>query len=267
MQIIFLTLLFVVGACFGSFLCCQARRLKRKTKGQKSLGPRSVCLSCKKPIKWHDNIPIISWLCLKGKCRSCHHKIGSLEILSELGLGAAFLLIGTTIDPLTATCLDWLIFLTTLALTLSLGFLAIYDGAYGELPVSILTISIICAIIILSLKEWAILSISNFQANQILDPLFSVLILGGLYFFLYLVSKGKWIGDGDWLLGTAIGIALISPWLSLIALFLSNFLACAIMLPSFIKSKNHKIYFGPFLVISFVITYSFSDFFLSLISF
>lgn len=260
MQIIFLTLLFVVGACFGSFLCCQARRLKRKVRSQKSLGPRSVCLSCKKPIKWHDNIPIISWLCLKGKCRNCHHKIGSLEILSELGLSIAFLLIGTTINPLTATCLDWLIFLTTLALTLSLGFLAIYDGAYGELPVSILIISIICAIIILSLKEWAILSISNFQASQILDPLFSVLILGGLYFFLYFISKGKWIGDGDWLLGTAIGIALGHPWLALITLFLTNFLAVLYALPHL--KKNQKIHLGPFLVIAFILVNSFSSYFL-----
>ena len=162
MQILFFIILFILGACFGSFLCCQARRLHLKsTKGKsKKLSSRSVCLNCGYQLKWYDNIPVFSWLFLRGKCRKCKQKIGFAEILSELGLGLAFLALGTTIDPVTASILEWAILLATLILTIILAFLAIYDGLYGELPTTYLTISIVCAIIVLCLKEWLALSIS-----------------------------------------------------------------------------------------------------------
>ena len=265
MQILFLVMLFILGACFGSFLCCQARRLRLKSTRHKSLGSRSVCLSCKTQLKWYDNIPIISWLILRGKCRHCGKKIGLMELLSELGLALGFLLLGTTINITTAGIAEWGIFVVILLLTLSLGFLAIYDGAYGELPTSILLLSILLAAIVLGLREWVWLSEADFTMEFILDPLASVLILGGLYLLLYLISRGKWVGDGDWILGVAIGLALASPWLAIFTLFIANFLACIIMLPTMKSQKSHKIHLGPFLVIAFVIAYSLSDFIMNLI--
>lgn len=262
MQILFYILLFILGSCFGSFLCCQARRLHLKSvrKGKK-LGTRSVCLQCNYQLKWYDNIPVLSWLFLRGKCRKCGKKIGLAEFLSELGLGLAFLALGITINLTAANILQWSIFITTLILTTSLGFLAIYDGIYGELPTTYLTISIICAIIVSCLKEWLILSNSSFTPEIIFKPLASVAILGGVYLILYLISKGKWVGDGDWILGTALGIALADPWLALITLFIANVLACLVMAPVIKHRKNKKIYFGPFMVAAFIITLTFADFF------
>ena len=259
MEIIVLIALFLVGSCIGSFLCCQARRLHHKEQHQKKLGSRSVCLSCKTKIKWYDNLPIISWLVLRGKCRKCGKKIGIAEILSEIGTGLAFLLFGLgaylngmTIELfLTQTSLTYGILALFGILLISLIFLAIYDGLYGELPVPFLTISIICAIIISILKQW--IYFSSFELFS------SVAILGGLYLLLYLVSKGKWVGDGDWLLGTALGFSLGSPILALLTLFLSNFIACIVMLPV-VKGENKKIPFGPFLVIAFIIVKEFADF-------
>lgn len=254
MRILFFIILFILGACFGSFLCCQARRLHLKAKkGSKHLGSRSVCLHCKYQLKWYDNLPIVSWLFLRGKCRKCHRKIGIAEFLSEFGLAIAFVMVGTTIHPEAASALDWSIFIATLALVLSLGFLAIYDGLYGELPSLCLTISIICAIIVLCLKEWQFLSISSFSPELIYKPILSVLILGGLYLLLYLISKGKWVGDGDWLLGTAISLALFEPMSALITLFAANLLACLVMAPFVKNNRNLKIHLGPFLVIGFIV--------------
>lgn len=255
-----LVLLFIVGACFGSFLCCQARRLHLKGK---KLGRRSVCLNCKKQLKWYDNIPIISWLVLKGKCRKCGKKIGATEILSEFGLGLTFFLFGLGAITNNLTLNIFLpeqpiifVFLAILFfLVLSLAFLAIYDGLYGELPVPFLIIAIILAIF---------MNFYNFSWQAIGNAALSALILGGLYLLLYLVSKGKWVGDGDWLLGLSIGLALGSPWLALLTLFLSNLLACLVMLPK-TKGKNKRIPFGPFLVSAFIIIYSFSELLLSMI--
>ncbi len=310
----FLVLLFILGACLGSFLCCQARRLhlrelatsgkvgnrsprkphSRASSSRKSqlnsphrptaadLGPRSVCLSCGAQLKWYDNLPLLSWLFLRGRCRHCHAKIGLLEPLSELGLALAFLLLGvaftspnllpaafvlpTTPSP---TFLPWALFLLSLVFACLLGFLAIYDGAYGELPTSLLTISTICAIIIATLKAWASFLVSGWTPALILEPLASVAILGGTYLALYLISKGKWVGDGDWLLGLALGLALGHPWLALLTLGLANLLACLITLPllftSSRKSGARNVHLGPFLVTAFLLIYCCQNFFLNLL--
>ena len=265
MKVLFLIFLFVLGACIGSFLCCQARRLHLKEQKKKPLGSRSVCLHCHRQLKWYDNLPIISWLVLGGKCRNCHKKIGLAELLSELGLATAFFLIGTSIDIVMMNYLEWIVLILTLIFTAVLVFLAIYDGLYGELPTLYLGVAIAISLIILALNTYIIITTSGFAVELIWQPLLAVAILGGIYLILYLVSKGRWVGDGDWLLATAIAIALANPWLALIALFLANFIACLVMYPITKTKKNHKIHFGPFLVIAFVITFSFAKLFLSMI--
>lgn len=260
MYALFLIFLFVIGACVGSFLCCQVRRLHLHSTKHRIKSHRSVCLHCHTRLKWYDNLPIISWLILKGKCRKCHKPIGIAEFLSELILGIAFLLIGTTIDPFSASILNWCIFVVTLILVAALAFLAIYDGLYGELPTVCLIIAIAIAATLLLLKITLIITTSGFSPAVIIQPFFSVLLIAGIYFLLYKVSGGKWVGDGDWLLCVSLGLALADPFLALINLFFANFLAFLIMLPIVTKTSNHKIYFGPFLVIAFVITLAVAGF-------
>ena len=268
MHATFLIMLSVIGACLGSFLCCQARRLHLRLahpKVAKSLGSRSICLSCHKKIEWYDNLPIVSWLLLKGKCRYCHHRIGYAEIISELSLGLGFLCLGATFIPTSASVLEWVAFIVLLFFTTIIGFLAIYDGLYGELPTLFLYLAIVVAFIILMINKNLITPSAPFSITDVLNPLFSVAILGGIYLLLYLVSKGKWVGDGDWLLATAIALVLSHPWLTLNTLFIANLTACIIMLPIVGKKRSRQIHLGPFLVIGFVIVYSASNFFSSLI--
>lgn len=255
MQILFLVFMFILGAAFGSFLCCQVRRLHLKA-GKKKFSKRSICLHCQKQLKWYDNIPIISWLILRGKCRNCHKKIGYAEIISELATATTFVMLGTTINLETTTILEWVKYVITILLTLTLIFLAIYDGMYGELPTACLIVAVLFA---------ALSIVPNLVSNFSIQPFLSAALFGGIYLGLYLVSKGKWVGDGDWLLALAIGLALGHPWLSMIALFVANFSACLIMYPVVKKKKQHQIYFGPFLVLAFIIAYTFSDFFISMI--
>ena len=264
MQILFLILMAWLGAVFGSFLCCQARRMRLKETKKKRLGNRSICLHCHKQLKWYDNIPVISWVLLRGKCRFCHKKIEAAEVLSEIGMAVAFLAIGwrfLPIDFLIPGIMDWAIFLMILILMLGLGFLAIYDGLYGELPVSILTFCGICAIIILILQIGDFSLVSGFfDFNrvflEIILPSFSgAALYGGIYLILYVVSKGKWVGDGDWILAAIIGLVLGSAWSALISLFVANLTACIMIYPLVKKRKNHQIYFGPFMVAAFVMVY------------
>ena len=262
-----LIILFVVGACIGSFLCCQARRLHIRASSTKhsKLGKRSVCLHCHRQLTWYDNIPVISWLVLRGKCRQCGASIGAAELLAELGLGISFLALGTTLNIDSASALEWGVLIATLLLVTVLGFLAIYDGLYGELPVLYLTISIICAILVLTLKLWALASVGAFSMANIWYTVVSVAILGGLYLVLYIVSRGKWVGDGDWLLGTAIGLALANPWLAVVALFVANAVACLVMLPRVKGGKDRRIYFGPFMVVGYIVATVLAEYIVALL--
>jgi len=255
--------MFITGTVFGSFLCCQARRLHERESKKKIKDKKSICLHCHKKLKFYDNIPIFSWLFLRGRCRFCHKKIGIAEFLAEILSGLSFILLATTINVEQSTPFAWAIFITVIILTLILIFLAIYDGLYGELPSLCLTFSIICAIIIVILQTGNSYLLAGFfdeKTSQILlNSLASGALFGGIYLILYLVSKGKWVGDGDWLLALAIGLALGSPWLAMVALFVANLSACLVMLPFMKKIKNHQIYFGPFLVFSFIIVYTCTD--------
>ncbi len=250
-----MVIMFVVGAAIGSFLCCQVRRLNHFEKTHKKLGSRSICLKCKKKLHWYENIPIISWIVLGGKCKKCKAKIGIAEVLSEIGMALAFLGIASKTDIMSASLSEWILFGLYLAVTIALGFLAIYDGIYGELPNFALVIAVCIGL--------AIAAYTLFPAcswDKIIATIFAVCILGGIYLVLYLISKGKWVGDGDWILGTVIGLSLGSPWLALVVLFLSNTIACFVMYPSVKNKKSKQIHFGPFLVIAFVIALTFSNF-------
>ncbi len=258
-RVLFLVLMFVVGAVCGSFLCCQARRLRAREAEGKKLGKRSVCLHCEKVLKWYENLPIISWLIQKGRCRKCGCKIGAAEILSEIMMGTALLLLGLTINIETATGLEWAGFLSLAVFVLVLGFLAIYDGLYGELPVFVLTIAVICAIMAVILRQWSLFLVDGFSWGLVVMPVASAMVLAVPYGLLYLGSKGAWMGDGDWILGAVTGLALGEPFLSLVAIFVTNLAASVVMYPLVRKKSSKKIHLGPFMVFGFVVTYVFAD--------
>jgi leader peptidase (prepilin peptidase) / N-methyltransferase len=71
----------VIGAVVGSFLNVVAYRLP---KGESIVSPRSRCPSCETPIAWYDNLPIVSWLVLRGRCRHCGAGISARYPLVEL---------------------------------------------------------------------------------------------------------------------------------------------------------------------------------------
>lgn len=73
------------GACFGSFLNVVIHRLPRE---QSLLRPRSRCPRCAAPIRWFDNVPVLSWLLLRGRCRACRARISARYPLVELAMAA-----------------------------------------------------------------------------------------------------------------------------------------------------------------------------------
>lgn len=79
--------LFVVGACFGSFANVLIARLP---KDESIVKPRSRCMACGAQLAWYDNVPLVSWLVLGGRCRHCKARISPRYFLVELVTGALF---------------------------------------------------------------------------------------------------------------------------------------------------------------------------------
>lgn len=264
--ILILVMMTMLGAVFGSFACCQAWRWRYRVVEKKDLGQWSVCLHCKKRIKWYDNIPIVSWLVLRGKCRNCHKKIGIADFLSEVSLALAFLMLSWAyLVPILDNwnilalhpellAIKLAIFIVTLVLLVVLLVLAVYDAKWGELPTVLLVLSIVIGAIVLVLKLYEIwMSGEGGVLAALLNALLGAAILAGTCFVLYKGSKEKLMGGGDWLLALALALALADWWLALWTIFLANLLGDLIALPAAMKSGKTKVHFGPFLVAAFVI--------------
>lgn len=178
-------------------------------------------------------------------------------------MGVAFVLVGLTVNVETASVFEWQKFGLEIAFVLTLGFLAIYDGKWGELPVFMFFVSGGLAVALMILRGAGY----NYSGEFWLSAVGSVGILGGLYLLLYLISRGKWIGDGDYILGAILGVALGNAWLALVALFVANLLGTIVTLvvSQGKAGKGTVVHFGPYLVAAYAIVIAFEPFIMALV--
>lgn len=226
-------------------------RLKPLMK-RKTATDRSCCLECGYTLRWYDLIPLVSWVALRGRCRSCRKKIGWFEPLMELGMAAFFIAsylfwpVGLA-DPLaTAQFVVWL------AAGVGLVILFAYDAKWFLLPDkvtwTVVALGVVNLVLVALLREDV--------GGTLLNAAGAIGALGGLYLLLYLVSRGRWIGFGDVKLGLALGLLLVDWPLGLLALFLANLIGCLIVIPLMIKgtlTRSSHVPFGPLLIVGAVI--------------
>lgn len=243
---------FIFGLTIGSFINVIVYRLNKK---QSIIKGRSYCPHCKKLIKWYDNIPLLSFFLLGGKCRSCQKKISWQYPLIELATAIIFLITSLVVLR-DISAINSLIVLKLLAYLVFSAFLIIifvYDLKYYQ----------ILDRIVLPLVALA------FFYNLLFNYSFiNLLIAGiiGLGFFLiqYVFSHGQWVGDGDLRMGLSMGFILGFPKIFL-AIFVAYFLGSIIAVFLLIfgkKSFKSRIPFGPFLALGTYLIMLFGDFFL-----
>ena len=114
-----LAIVAALGACIGSFLnVC----LTRWPANESVVRPRSRCPQCARAIAWHENIPVVSWLLLRGRCRGCRHPIAlqypAVELLVAAGWLASVAAFGAGLEALRVAVFGTL--LLGVAITLSL---------------------------------------------------------------------------------------------------------------------------------------------------
>ncbi|MFC1711951.1 prepilin peptidase [Patescibacteria group bacterium] len=250
-------IIFILGLCVGSFLNVV---IYREVKGKSWLWGRSFCDKCKKQIAWYDNIPLLSYILLSGKCRYCKTKISPQYPFVELLAGFQFVwiyfLIKSNVDFFAR--FEGFYSMISLLLWLVLGacFLTIFvaDLKYQIIPDTAIIFGIVTAI----LKV-----IVDYRYTGMAD--FSVFIssfIAGLFFLsLIYITKGKGMGFGDVKLVILMGLILGFPRV-IIALFIA-FLTGAIIGVILILIGNKKlksrIAFGPFLILGTVLALGFGE--------
>lgn len=282
--VIYLGLIFF-GLCFGSFAGAMMWRLRAyqirndKKAGEKFsqdeydklnkltkssfIKSRSRCLHCSYELKWYDLIPLVSWLSLGGKCRRCRRKIGTLEPIIELGVAAFFVASYAFWPNSLAGGLEATRFIIWLIAGVGLAILFAYDAKWFLLPdtVSYIVIgvgAINSALVVLS---------ANNKTSSLFSVLVATLILSGLYWVLYMLSNGKWIGFGDVKLGLGLALLLADWKLAFLALFSANLIGCLIVIPAMLAGKLKRssyVPFGPLLIIGFVIAGLFGQYLLNI---
>ncbi len=239
---------FILGTVWGSFLNCLVYRLKNK----KSMWGRSFCPHCKHTLGFWDLFPLFSYLFLKGRCRYCRRKIDIQYFLVELFTGFVFALGYWFYFVYQAGFLNNILFLTFyLVISLFLIVIFIYDLKYY---------------LVLDVVVWPAIIISflfNFLTGHI--SLFNLLLAGGggvLFFGLqFIVSKGKWVGGGDILIGLLAGFIVGWPNI-IIAIFTAYILGSVIgifLLSTRKKQWSSPIPFGPFLVFGIFLSMLFGN--------
>lgn len=231
-----------------------AKEMKRLAKLTKKpfASDRSQCLHCGHQLTWYDLLPLFSWIQLRGKCRYCKTPIGRFEPLIELGTALFFILSYVFWPGGLVTPADFSMFVLWLTAGVGLVILLSYDAKWFLLPNKVM----FPVIGIAALSAGLHIAVAPQPVEALVSVVLSCAILSGLYFVLYIVSRGSWIGFGDIKLGLALGLLLADWKLALLALFLSNLVGTVIALPALLMGKitrASRVPFGPMLIIGWLI--------------
>lgn len=254
----YLAIVGFLGLVFGSFINAwvwrvrqqinddgEARKLTKKRTAEVSvIKGRSRCPVCNHELSAKDLVPVFSWLSLGGKCRYCKAPISSQYPLVELLVAVLFIVsymfwdFGEPWQLVSFT--TWLIGL------IGLVGLAVYDIKWMLLPDRMLRPLYVLVGIGL-LVQFAL----GRPLGDIVMLVGSVMIASGVFWALFKVSGGKWIGYGDVKLGLLTGMLMGSAIGSLLSIFIASILGTLVVVPFLATKKTtlaSQIPFGPFLI-------------------
>jgi prepilin signal peptidase PulO-like enzyme (type II secretory pathway) len=245
---------FLFGAVIGSFTNCFVWRLHEN----ETLLDRSYCPKCRRQIAWFDNIPILSFFILGGRCRHCRKKISwqypLVEFSTAVLFASAFYLLAAPILSGGFLAGDLYLLDTKFILALIKDWLAIfaltaifiYDARWYLIPDEV---AIPAALLLFLLNL--------FLGYNWLVLLICALIGGGFFLLQFLVSRGRWVGGGDIRLGLLLGFAVGNYKGLAIAIILTYFIGSIASVALIILGKKHwssKVPLGVFLAPALIIT-------------
>ena len=232
---------FIIGAAIGSFLNVCIHRLPR---GESIIFPSSHCPNCQNKLSAIDLVPIIGFLLLRGRCRSCRQPIALRYPLVELISGLLFAVSWLTAGGDPISYFFQVIFLSILTIIF-----------FVDLENQVIPDAVSLPGIALGLIRSSVSGL-----NQFISALFGMLLGFGI---LYLIaSLGKWwfkkeaMGEGDWYLGAMLGAYL--GWSGVLLAIFISYLAAGLAAVLLLAGKRARfgeyIPFGPALVFGGIIT-------------
>ena len=238
-----IALVIILGALWGSFANVCIFRLP-KEKGVVS--GRSYCPKCKKKIVWYDNIPIISFFLLGGKCRKCKKSISIQYVIVEAINIVSFITIyyffGVSV-------------ITVLLMMLSISFLVIFfiDFEHFIIP-NVLTFPMMIVGFLKSFDPNLPSLFPNY-INSLIGGLFGYGVIWSIIYFYKQLRKKEGMGLGDAKLLAVVGFWF--GWISIpFVLFLSSVLALLWVAPDLIKKSKKltsQIPFGPYIILASIL--------------
>lgn len=249
--------LFIFGAAIGSFLNVI---IYRSTIGESWVAGRSKCEKCKKLIAWYDNIPLLSYFVLGGKCRSCKTPLSLSHPVIEGLTGALFIwwyLAGFFFFKLTQQPFVFLQPLFWLMVGIILLAIVIIDLREMIIPDTAVALLFVLVILYrLSLTSSGVMEVGDLYLS-----LLSMLGAGVFFFLIWFVTKGKGMGFGDVKLAFPLGLLL--GWPQVLVWIFASFLIGAVVgiaLLLFHKAKmKTAVPFGPFLVAGTLVSLIWGD--------
>lgn len=246
----------VVGICFASFSNVLIYRLPNH---MSLIKPNSHCPNCNHELSWYENIPIFSYIFLKGKCKNCHKPISPryliVEILGGIFALLAYLRFGFSVDGVVAAI--------SLILLMAIGLI---DFEHMEIPLSLSITLFALAVIKL---------VGNIIVNPVYDYIPYLIGFGAflaffllMYFIPVIFLKKEGFGLGDVILFSIAGLYL--NWAGGFLVILFGSIICSIIMIILIKlkkiSQEQPMGFGPYISLVFMIMIFFEKDFLAFIT-
>lgn len=234
--------LFIFGVALGSFINVLIVRIP---KDENVVFPSSHCVKCHAKLMWYHNIPLFSWLFLRGECAFCKEKISIqyplIELLSGIIFVSVFLKMGLSFVALGVG----ITFLLLLALL-------VIDFYYKMVPDS------------LNLGALTLAVISAYSLGAFVDNLTNALIFAGVFsllrFYISYIIKKEAMGEADIMIAATMG-ALLGVKLTLVAIFFSALLALPAMmiLRDDTNPDSYEVPYIPFLAMATWIVFIFDS--------
>jgi leader peptidase (prepilin peptidase)/N-methyltransferase len=234
------TLCGLVGLAVGSFANVVIHRVPRR---ESVVRPGSRCPACATPVAWRDNLPLLGWLALRGRCRSCRAPIPVRYPLVELGMGLLWFVVTLR---LVSAGLGWAV-PAYLALAFFCLTLAVIDATTRLLPnrITYLAFPVVLGLLLVA-------SVGLGDLGRLVRGLLAAVAVGAFFLLLALISP-RGMGLGDVKLAPTLGLAL--GWLSwgavafgVFAGFLLGGLAGLAAIALLGLTRKSLLPFGPWLV-------------------
>lgn len=208
---------------------------------------RSMCSKCHHRLAARDLIPVLSWLYLRGRCRYCRQPIEDPPLL-EAGLSLVFVA-SYLAWPLDFSGYGLLAFGMWLVFSTGFAALTLYDLRWYILPDRIVWPLVALAVVQVLLH----VTVFNGGITAVSGALWGVVIASGIFYVLYQISDGQWIGGGDVKLGLVLGLLVGGPLPALLLIFIASLLGTLASLPLLLRGKLGRksvIPFGPCLMVA-----------------